>query len=218
MLRIVSFIRFLGESRKQFAFEIYWPLTSEFPFNFKNTWAQNFAVAYLSEARVLAVLSRSSFLGVLLRGLPILSSSASSRPPSRELWRPRGESAKDFFGELFEFVELFPWSKSLSRFRLGVTSSSIANGDGPGKKIRQKVKKNPKNKFVKKSILPDIFFWSFFRNGILFPKLIWPTVRKKCSSDREKHLKFKTEGQEFAKFFRSLEQFIQTVKGQNNFW
>ena len=41
---------------------------------------------------------------------------------------------------------------------------------------------------------------------------------KNCSSDQEKLLKFKAEGQEFAKFLRSLEQFIQTVKGQNNFW
>ena len=45
-----------------------------------------------------------------------------------------------------------------------------------------------------------------------------PTVRKNCSSDREKLLKFEAEGSEFAKFLRSLEQFIQTVKGQNNFW
>ena len=45
-------------------------------------------------------------------------------------------------------------------------------------------------------------------NGILLPKLFWPTVRKNCSSDREK----------VAKVLRSLEQFIQTVKGQNNFW
>ena len=43
------------------------------------------------------------------------------------------------------------------------------------------------------------------------------TVRKNCSSDRKKLLKFKTEGREFSKFLRSLEQFIQTVKGQNNF-
>ena len=39
--------------------------------------------------------------------------------------------------------------------------------------------------------------------GILLPKLFWPTVRKKCSSDQEKLLK-------------SLEQFIQKLKGQNN--
>ena len=38
------------------------------------------------------------------------------------------------------------------------------------------------------------------------------------SSDREKLLKFEAEGREFAKILRSLEQFIQTVKGQNNFW
>ena len=43
-------------------------------------------------------------------------------------------------------------------------------------------------------------------------------MRKKCSKDREKLLKFKAEGQEFEIFLRSLEQFIQTVKGQNNFW
>ena len=45
-------------------------------------------------------------------------------------------------------------------------------------------------------------------NGILLPKLFWP-VRKNCSSNREKLLKFEAEGQEFAKFLRSLEQFTQ---------
>ena len=54
-------------------------------------------------------------------------------------------------------------------------------------------------------------------NGILLPELFWPTVRKNCSSDREKLLKFKAEGREFAKFLRPLEQFIQTAKGQNKF-
>ena len=42
-------------------------------------------------------------------------------------------------------------------------------------------------------------------------------MRKKCTIDQEKLLKLEAEGQEFAKFLRSLEQFIQTVKGQNNF-
>ena len=42
-------------------------------------------------------------------------------------------------------------------------------------------------------------------------------MRKKCSSDREKLLKFEAEGREFAKLLRSLQQFVQTVKGQNNF-
>ena len=41
-------------------------------------------------------------------------------------------------------------------------------------------------------------------------------MRRKCSSDRGKLLKFEAEGREFSKFLRSLEQFIQTVKGQNN--
>jgi hypothetical protein len=43
-------------------------------------------------------------------------------------------------------------------------------------------------------------------------------VRKKCSSDQEKLLEFEAEGREFAKVLRSLKQFVQTVKGQNNFW
>ena len=42
-------------------------------------------------------------------------------------------------------------------------------------------------------------------------------MRKNCSSDREKLLKFEAEGREFVKFLRSLEQFIGTVKGQYNF-
>ena len=42
-------------------------------------------------------------------------------------------------------------------------------------------------------------------------------MRKNCSSGREKLLKFEAEGQEFA-ILRSLEQFSQTVKGQNNFF
>ena len=44
--------------------------------------------------------------------------------------------------------------------------------------------------------------------------LLW---EKKCFSEWEKLLKFEDEGQEFANFLRSLEQFIQTVKVQNNF-
>ena len=42
--------------------------------------------------------------------------------------------------------------------------------------------------------------------------------KKKILEFWEKLLKCKAEDQEFAKFMRSLQQFIQTVKGQNNFW
>ena len=65
-------------------------------------------------------------------------------------------------------------------------------------------------------ILPKFCFTipsSTLINSNLLPELFWPTVRKKCSSDREKLLKFEAEGQEFANILRSLEQFIQTVKG-----
>ena len=49
-------------------------------------------------------------------------------------------------------------------------------------------------------------------------KIALTYCEKKCSSDGEKLLIFIAEGREFAKIFRSLEQFVQTVKGQNNFW
>ena len=44
-------------------------------------------------------------------------------------------------------------------------------------------------------------------------------MRKNCSIDRGKLLKFEAEGREFANFLISIGQFIQTtVKGQNIFW
>ena len=43
-------------------------------------------------------------------------------------------------------------------------------------------------------------------------------MKEKCSSDREKLLKFNAESNEFEIFLRLPEQFIQTEKGQNNFW
>ena len=46
-------------------------------------------------------------------------------------------------------------------------------------------------------------------------KIVLTYCEKNCSSDREKLLKFETEGRES---LRSLEQFIQTVTGQNKFW
>ena len=43
--------------------------------------------------------------------------------------------------------------------------------------------------------------------------------KKWSSDDPEKLLEIKAdEGQGFAKFLKSLEQFIQRVKGQNNSW
>ena len=37
--------------------------------------------------------------------------------------------------------------------------------------------------------------------SILLPKLVLPTVRRNCSSDPEKLLKFEAEGQEFEIYF-----------------
>ena len=49
-------------------------------------------------------------------------------------------------------------------------------------------------------------------------KIVLTYCEKKCSSDREKVLKFQAEGGEFAKVLRLLEEFVRTVKVQNNFW
>ena len=54
----------------------------------------------------------------------------------------------------------------------------------------------------------QVFFFQKFKKLFLFPKLYLPSVRKNCSSEREKLLKFETDGQEFAKILRSSEQFI----------
>ena len=58
------------------------------------------------------------------------------------------------------------------------------------------------------------------RDGILFPKLFRSSVRKICSSNREQLLKMEAEGQEFAIFLRSLEQFIYFIHQniQNSNW
>ena len=55
---------------------------------------------------------------------------------------------------------------------------------------------------------------------MLLSKLFPPTVRKNCSTDGEKLLKFEAEDQEFAKFLKLLGQFIQTVtfKMEKNYW
>ena len=95
---------------------------------------------------------------------------------------------------------------------------------------RSSVCSTTKNVLLTKNTSPDVLFirsnpgnkkvmWKNFSLdyfGILLPKLFWPTVRKNCSTDQEKLLKFEAGGREFAKFSRSLEQFIQTVKGQSN--
>ena len=67
---------------------------------------------------------------------------------------------------------------------------------------KKSLKKQNKKQLVCRKIQEQV------RNGILLPKLFWPTVRKNCSSDREKLLKFDAESRGFAKFLRSRERFI----------
>ena len=48
-------------------------------------------------------------------------------------------------------------------------------------------------------------------------QIVLTYCEKKNSSDREFFFKFEAEDQEFAEIWRSLEQFIQTVKDENIF-
>ena len=59
-------------------------------------------------------------------------------------------------------------------------------------------------------------FWQK-KNGILLPKLFRPIVKKNCSSDQEKLLKFEAEGWEFAKIwiFKGA-QYSQILLGDKN--
>ena len=59
---------------------------------------------------------------------------------------------------------------------------------------------------------------NFVKQWYFATKIVLTYCEQNCSSDREKPLKFKTEGQDFKKSLRSLEQFIQTVKGQHVFF
>ena len=67
-----------------------------------------------------------------------------------------------------------------------------------------------------KSTVPQ--FNTFRKKWYFVTKIVLTYFEKKCSSDPKKVLKFVAEGREFAKYLRSLEQFIQTVKDQNNIW
>ena len=52
-----------------------------------------------------------------------------------------------------------------------------------------------------------------------YQKLFWPfTVWINCSSDLKNFANSRPSASNFKKISRSLDQFIQTVKGQNNFW
>ena len=58
-------------------------------------------------------------------------------------------------------------------------------------------------------IYAEMFFdrANLLKNGILFPKLFRPLVRKNCKSDWDFVLKSKAEGQEIANILRSSDLF-----------
>ena len=75
--------------------------------------------------------------------------------------------------------------------------------------------------FITEISLPiheDFVLFNICEKWYFVTKIALTYCEKNWSIDREKILKFEAEGREFAKFLRSLEQFIQTVKGQKNFW
>ena len=56
-----------------------------------------------------------------------------------------------------------------------------------------------------------------FTQGYFVTKIGLTYCEKNYSSDREKHLKFKAEGQEFVKILRSLEQFYSNSESSEMF-
>ena len=65
---------------------------------------------------------------------------------------------------------------------------------------------------------PTPKLWVKIKNTIFQKKKFIFYNNSLRSHDREKLLKFEAEGLEFIKILRSPEQFVQTVKAQNNFW
>ena len=123
------------------------------------------------------------------------------------------QSGETFFSPLFIFCQIVSFFQQANKTEIGHIWLKMIirlrpQGTLHNEKFGQIFSANYE------SLIADFFLQS----GILLPKLFWPTVRKNCSNDREKLLKFEAEGREFANFLRSLEQFVQTVKGQNNFW
>ena len=155
---------------------------------------------------MLAHVNASNFTFNILKKNTYTSLSVHAVARARERKRER----EDFFS--LKRANTFEW-----------TISSVSNG-------RKAMKGNQRNLQFYLACCQTTFYlhftpWkckncaTFQRKLCIFlPKLFWPTVRKNCSGDREKLLKFEAEGREFSKILRSLEQFIQTVKGQNNFW
>ena len=75
--------------------------------------------------------------------------------------------------------------------------------------------------FGNKSDKPYLVFCSFKLQSNLYPFWIENLVfyyQNVLAYKSRKTFEFEAEGREFANIFISLEQFVQTVKGQNNFW
>jgi hypothetical protein len=71
--------------------------------------------------------------------------------------------------------------------------------------------------FTDKSRLESFNLPMIGSNGILLPKLFWPTVRKNCSSDREKLLKFEAECWEFKKKIEITRTIYSNSEGSEQF-
>ena len=82
------------------------------------------------------------------------------------------------------------------------------HGQGVVHQIVSPISNSESTNFCNEYLLWSSFSTGKLRNSILLPKLFWPTVRKNCSSDREKLLKFEAEGWELAKLLRSLKALV----------
>ena len=81
-------------------------------------------------------------------------------------------------------------------------------------RFRWKMRHLKSDEVAIRSMPSTVLYFQMRKNGMYFVTKIVLTY---CEKKLFQFLKFEAEGREFATFQRSLDQFIQTVKGQTNF-
>ena len=109
--------------------------------------------------------------------------------------------------KLWFIQELSEWSMycSYSSWILSSSRQLVSESN-----LGVNIQKNVRVYWNPSSVDIVIFFCYQNCSDLLLEKIVLVTEKKL--------LKFEAESWEFSKFLRSLEQFIQTVKSQNNFW
>ena len=95
-----------------------------------------------------------------------------------------GSKPKLYFWKLVLLIKMSTCQHFKTTFKYNLTCIFLS--------LRAKLKRTLCPRTPCTWLLVRLFF--LLKNGILLPKLFWPTVRKNCSTDREFFLKFEAEG------------------------